>query len=99
MLGVTETVRVEVDPGTVLLGVEDAKASSFCMIEGKRAQVHSRAERQVSTIKAMIHRCKSYRLRDCIWCDGGGAWLSSNMLVDGVKGRKGDIVKINCHRC
>jgi len=54
MVRVTETVRVEVDPGTVLLGVEDAKASSFCMIEGKRAQVHSRTERWVSTIKAIV---------------------------------------------
>ncbi len=45
MLGVTEAVGVEVDPGTVLLGVGDAKASSFCIIEGKRVQVHSRVER------------------------------------------------------
>ncbi len=54
MLRVAVTVGVEVDPETVLVVGGGDKVSSFWSIAGKRAQVHSRAERWVLMVEAIV---------------------------------------------
>jgi len=54
MLGVEETIGVEVDPGTVVLICGGARASSLFKIEGRRVHDHSSTDKHVSTVNAII---------------------------------------------